>query len=87
MIACGQKYSIPYDICKKIVVATSLVELSYLEKLYQRGLANGPEGLRFLKCKEIHEIEPHCVGLRVLFVPQTVSVDYSIVAKNIPSYL
>jgi L-2-hydroxyglutarate oxidase len=82
MIAFCQEYSIPYDICGKIVVATSLVELSYLGKLYQRGLANGLKGLRFLNPKEIQEIEPHCVGLRGLFVPQTGIVDYSIVAKK-----
>jgi L-2-hydroxyglutarate oxidase len=82
MIAFCQKYSLPYDVCGKIVVAASPLELPHLEKLYQRGLAHGLKGLRFLEPKEIQEIEPHCFGIRGLFVPQTGIVDYSIVAKK-----
>jgi len=77
-----QKYSVPYDICGKIVVATSIAELERLEELYRRGLANGLKGLRFLNPKEIQEIEPHCNGIRGLLVPQTGIVDYSLVAKK-----
>ncbi len=77
-----QIHSIPYDICGKIVVATSVKELERLDDLYRRGLANGLKGLRFLNSKEIQEIEPHCSGVRGLLVPQTGIVDFSVVAKK-----
>lgn len=77
-----REQSIPHEICGKIVVATKQAELSGLEVLHRRGVANGLTGLRFLQPTEIREIEPHCSGLRGLFVPQTGIVDYGSVAKK-----
>ena len=77
-----QEQSIPYEICGKIVVATTHAELPGLEELYRRGVANGLKGLRFLQPTEIREIEPHCNGLRGLLVPQTGIVDYAEVARK-----
>ncbi|MBI1175219.1 MAG: L-2-hydroxyglutarate oxidase [Sideroxydans sp.] len=78
---CRQE-SIPHEICGKIVVATRDAELPNLEELYRRGVANGLEGLRFLRPEEIHEIEPNCRGVRGLYVPQTGIVDYGTVARK-----
>jgi L-2-hydroxyglutarate oxidase len=77
-----REQSIPHEICGKIIVAISPAELPGLEELYRRGVANGLTGLRFLQPAEIREIEPHCSGLRGLFVPQTGIVDYSKVARK-----
>ena len=82
MLAFCREQSIPHDICGKIVVATAPAELSGLEELHHRGVANGLTGLRFLNSVEIREIEPHCSGLRGLFVPQTGIVDYGAVARK-----
>jgi len=82
MLAFCQQEAIPYEICGKIVVATTGVELSRLDELHRRGVANGLEGLRFLQPAEIREIEPHCSGIRGLFVPQTGIVDYAVVARK-----
>lgn len=60
----------------KVVVATLSEELPALEKLEQRGLANGLEGVRRLTPEQIRELEPHAAGLAGLFVPQTGIVDY-----------
>ncbi|QNP29928.1 FAD-dependent oxidoreductase [Cylindrospermopsis curvispora] len=38
------------------------------------------EGIRWLSSQEISEVEPHCVGLRGIRVPQTGIVDYKAVA-------
>jgi L-2-hydroxyglutarate oxidase len=67
---------IAYEVCGKVVVATSQAELAQLEMLFQRGLANGLTGIRKLNSHEIREIEPHCSGVAGLFVPQTGIVDY-----------
>lgn len=72
--------NIKHEICGKIVVATSELELSRLEELHRRGLANGLEGIRYLNSDEIREKEPHCNGIKGLFVPQTGIIDYSEVA-------
>jgi L-2-hydroxyglutarate oxidase len=77
-----REQSIPHEICGKIVVATTQAELPGLEELHRRGVANGLTGLRFLQPTEIREIEPHCSGLRGLFVPQTGIVDYGSVARK-----
>lgn len=82
MLEFCRQHSIPHDICGKIVVATSPNEFPGLEELHRRGVANGLTGLKFLQSDEIREIEPHCAGLRGLFVPQTGIVDYGVVAKK-----
>jgi L-2-hydroxyglutarate oxidase len=82
LLAFCRQEAIPHEVCGKIVVATTEVELPRLDELHRRGVANGLEGLRFLQPTEIREIEPHCNGIRGLFVPQTGIVDYGIVAKK-----
>jgi|TARA_B100001964_G_scaffold200040_1_gene226709 L-2-hydroxyglutarate oxidase len=77
-----REQSIPHEICGKIVVATTSSEFIGLDELHRRGVANGLTGLRFLDATQIREIEPHCSGLRGLFVPQTGIVDYGAVARR-----
>ena len=45
MVAFCQKHQVPHDQCGKIVVATEPEELPGLEKLMERGRANGLKGL------------------------------------------
>lgn len=77
-----QTEGIPHDICGKVVVATREDELPQLEELRRRGEANGLNGLRTLVSEEIREIEPHCTGIRGLFVPQTGIVNFRRVAEK-----
>jgi len=74
--------NIPHEICGKIVVAASGEELPRLDELYRRGMANGLQGIRYLSASEIREIEPHCAGVRGLYIPQTGIVDFSAVAEK-----
>jgi L-2-hydroxyglutarate oxidase len=76
--------AIPHEICGKVVVATMPEELPRLEELHRRGLANGLEGIRVLNPEQIREIEPHCAGIRGLWVPQTGIVDYTAVSNGTP---
>ena len=75
------KEEIPYELCGKIVVATSKQELPALETLYERGRANGLGGLKYLEVEEMKEIEPHVHGIRAIHVPQTGIIDYTEVTK------
>lgn len=75
-------YHIPYDLCGKVIVATSEKELPRLQTIYDRGVENGLENLRFLDPKELAEKEPYATGIKALFVPQAGIVDYGVVAKK-----
>ncbi len=76
-----QGNNIPYEKCGKIVVAANESELKSLNILYERGVANGLEGLRKLNAVELKEYEPNVSGTAGLFVPQTGIVDYKQVTK------
>lgn len=73
---------IKYDLCGKIIVATEKAELPIMVGIYERGLANGLLGIKKLSTQEIKEIEPHCVGIEGIWVPQTGIIDYREVSKK-----
>ena len=73
---CEQK-GIPTDRCGKVIVAVADSELPRLDNLLQRGQANGVEGLEMIGPERLREIEPHCVGVKALYSPNTGIVDYS----------
>lgn len=73
-------HNVPYEQCGKIVVATEPEELPRLDALFERGIANGLQGLRKLNAGEIREIEPHAAGLAAIHVPQEGIVDFPAVA-------
>jgi len=77
------KENIKYDLCGKIIVATSTEEFGALENIYQRGILNGLSGLKYLNKEEILSYEPNCSGLKGIFVPQTGIVDYKEVSQKI----
>ena len=63
------------------MVATEKEELPRLEKLLERGTANGLKGLRKLGPEQIREIEPHAAGLAAIHVPEEGIVDYGAVVE------
>ncbi|CAI8741642.1 L-2-hydroxyglutarate oxidase [Chryseobacterium sp. IT-36CA2] len=79
----AEKYGIKYDLCGKIIVATSQEELPLLDNIYKRGIDNGLQDLKYLSREEFREIEPHCEGIKAIKVPQTGIIDYPGVAKKI----
>ena len=79
MYAYCEEHGIPTERCGKVIVASNESELPRLESLHQRGLANGVEGLEVIGPERLRELEPHCVGVRALFSPNTGIVDYSLV--------
>ena len=81
LIAFCDAHNIPYEICGKVVVATSEAELPRLEELHRRGAANGLKGMEIIGPERLREIEPHATGIKALFVPETGIVDYVAVAR------
>jgi len=77
-----KEHNIPYELCGKIIVATKEEELPALENIFDRGVENGLQGLKYLSPEEILQREPKTVGIKGIFVPQTGIVDYQVVAKK-----
>ena len=80
LIAFCDENKIPYEICGKVVVATSQEELPRLEELHRRGIANGLQNLEIIGPERLKELEPHTTGIKALHVPETGIVDYRKVA-------
>jgi len=80
LIAFCEQNSVPYEICGKVVVATAEEELPRLDELYRRGVANGLQGVEIIGPERLNEIEPHTIGIKALYVPETGIIDYTKVA-------
>jgi len=76
------KKGIEYRQVCKLIVATEESELGRLQDLWDRGQANGIEGLEMLDEAGIKEREPHAAGIRAIFSPVTGIVDYGVVARH-----
>jgi L-2-hydroxyglutarate oxidase len=66
---------IPFEICGKVIVAVDETELPILERIYERGLANGVN-CAVIDKDRLRELEPHAAGVRAIHVPETGIVDY-----------
>jgi len=82
LIAFCRENDIPFELCGKVIVATSEEEKPLLQNVFVRGQQNGLQNLRKISAGEIKEIEPHVNGLEGIFVPQTGIVDYKLVAEK-----
>src|SRR4051812_29631109 len=74
--------NIPYELCGKVVVATSEAELPALDELQRRGAANGLADLKRLSIEQIRESEPHVAGVAGLRVIETGIINYKRVANE-----
>ncbi len=77
-----KKHNVPYNLCGKVIVATSEGELPFLNTILERGLQNGLQNLKKLTQAELKEYEPHVAGIAGVHVPQTGIVDYRVVAEK-----
>ncbi|HEY9826095.1 MAG TPA: L-2-hydroxyglutarate oxidase [Stenomitos sp.] len=81
MVEFCQTHNIEYDVCGKVIVATSPQQIPRLDNLYDRGLQNGLEVVKLSK-EEVCEIEPHVQCLAGLRVFSTGIVDYKKVCQK-----
>ena len=82
-----EDHRIHYERCGKLVVATTHAEVRRLDALYERGRANGVEGMRLLAPEDFRAIEPHVRAMRALHVPGTAIVDMQLVARTLARVL
>ncbi len=76
-----EQNSIRYDVCGKLVVATSDQEVVRMDALYERSKQNTIEVHR-LSAAELVEREPNIVGMGALYVPSTGIVSYLDVCRK-----
>lgn len=69
------KHAVPYEQCKKVLIATQEEEFPTLREIRKRGNANGVK-VEEISLKELKEIEPHAAGLKALLVPECQIIDY-----------
>lgn len=87
MLEFCQEHGIAHAVTGKLVVATQEREVPRLEKLLERGKANGLTGLAWLGREEWREIEPNLVGLAAIWVPEAGVVDFGAVARRLAENL
>lgn len=83
----AQKHDIPHEICGKLIVATHKDEVGQLEKIYQRGKANGLQNLQILSAEAAREIEPHIRVHSAIQVPQAGIIHYPDLAAKLRQLL
>ncbi len=76
------EYGIDYDICGKVIVATSEEEIPRMEKIYQRGLDNGVN-CEIVPQERLNELEPHAAGIKAIHVPEAGIVNYKQVCEKL----
>jgi (S)-2-hydroxyglutarate dehydrogenase len=79
MIDFCKKHDIQHDVCGKVVVATTDIEVQALDQLAARGNKNGLEGLRYLSAEALKLREPFVRAIKALLVPEEGIVDYKAV--------
>ncbi len=75
-------HNIKYELCGKLIVATTPEELPRLEELYNRGQQNGLVNIKKITANEIKNYEPQVTGLAALWVPYTGIIDYTEVCQK-----
>jgi (S)-2-hydroxyglutarate dehydrogenase len=73
---------IDYDICGKVIVAIDESELPALQRIYERGVANGIN-CSIIERERLHELEPHAAGIKAIHVPEAGIVNYRQVCERL----
>ena len=76
LVAFAKQHGIAHDICGKIIVAMEEEELPRLDRIMERGAANGIEDMERISAARIKEIEPHCAGIAGIRIGCTGIIDF-----------
>jgi L-2-hydroxyglutarate oxidase len=77
-----RSHGIRYEMCGKVIIATTALELPRIENLYERGIANGLI-VKKLTASEVKVFEPHVSCLAGIHVPSTGIVDFLGVCRKL----
>lgn len=73
---------IAHEICGKVIVAIDDADLPSLQKIYERGVANGIN-CAIIDRARLTEIEPHAAGIKAIHVPEAGIVNYRQVCERL----
>jgi L-2-hydroxyglutarate oxidase len=73
---------IPFEVCGKVIVAVTDADLPALQRIYERGQANGIT-CTLIDRERLAELEPHAAGVRAIHVPETGIVNYRQVCERL----
>lgn len=76
LVSFAQVNGVNFEICGKVIVATTSQEVEILEQIFEKGLQNGTPNIQFLNSEEIKEKEPYIEGLKAIYVPTAGIIDY-----------
>jgi len=79
-------HDIPYNICGKVIVATSEEERPVLHDIYERGQANGVV-CEIIDRDQLMELEQHTAGIEAIHVPESGIVDYVEVCRKLAALI
>lgn len=82
LIDFAQQYQVPYKLCGKVIVATAEKELSALQNIYERGVANSIE-CELIGPEKLKELEPHATALKAIWVKEAGVMDYAALARTL----
>lgn len=78
---CTQE-GVPFELCGKVIVATEPSELESLQRIFERGQANGVR-CEMIDAARLRELEPHARGVQAIHVPDAGIVDYRQVCERL----
>jgi L-2-hydroxyglutarate oxidase len=81
-----QQEGVAHEICGKVIVAVGESELPALERILDRGQANGVT-CELIGGGRLRELEPHAAGIRAIHVPQAGIVDYKGVCARLAAQI
>jgi L-2-hydroxyglutarate oxidase len=86
MEAFCQREGIPYEICGKVIVAVDESELPALQRILERGQANGVR-CQMIDRARLKDLEPHAAGVQAIHVPEAGIVDYKQVCTRLAHHV
>lgn len=77
-----EEQSIDYDICGKVIVALNDEQVPAMNRIYERGQANGVT-CEIVDQARLNELEPHSAGIAAIHVPEAGIVNYKQVCNRL----
>lgn len=81
MEAFCHEQGIAFETCGKVIVAIDETELPAMERIFERGQANGVDCVK-ISGDQLREIEPHAAGIQAIRVPEAGIIDYKVVCER-----
>jgi L-2-hydroxyglutarate oxidase LhgO len=74
---------LPHERVGKLIVASNAEEHAKVQLLYERGTANGVQGLEVLDGEQVRAMEPNVAAYSALWSPNTGITDYGLVSRSL----